>query len=146
MAKILVLYYSQTGNTEKMATAIAEAARNAGAEVELSYYVEAEELGSFDAVLVGAPTYHHDMPLEIKKLFEEAAKKGVNLKAKMGAVFGSFGWSGEAPKLVLEIMKNKFEMYVIESPLLLLYTPDDEGLEKCKALGKRVSESLIHPA
>jgi flavorubredoxin len=146
LAKILVLYYSQTGNTEKMAKAIAEAAQNGSVEVELSYFIEAEELGKFDAVIVGVPTYHHDMPMDMKRLFEKAARKNVNLKAKVGAVFVSYGWSGEAPKLVLEIMDKKFEMHVSEPPLLLKYTPDDEGLEKCRAFGKRISESLIRRA
>ena len=36
--------------------------------------------------------------------------QGISLKGKVGAVFGSYGWSGEAPKLILEIMKYKFEM------------------------------------
>jgi flavodoxin I len=143
MTKILVLYYSQTQNTEKMAEAVAEGAKNGNAEVELSYFVEAEDLGKYDAIIVGVPTYHHDMPQEMKSLFEDAAAKRVNLKGKIGASFGSFGWSGEAPKLVLEIMKNKFEMHVTEQPLLLMYTPDAKGLEACRALGKRVSESLI---
>lgn len=146
MTKILILYYSQTGNTEKMASAIAGAARNSGVEVELSYHVDSDELAGFDAVVIGVPTYHHDIPIDIKRLFEEASRKNVNLKARVGAVFGSFGWSGEAPKLVLEIMQNKFEMKVVEPPLLLKYTPDDEGLEKCRAFGKRISESLIRPA
>jgi flavodoxin I len=130
-----------------MANAIAEGAKSAGnAEVELDYHVDAEELGKFDAVLVGAPTYHHDMPLGTKKLFEEAAEKGISLKGKVGAVFGSYGWSGEAPKLVLEIMKNKFEMQVAEPPLLAKYVPDQNALNMCRNLGKRVAESLIHVA
>jgi flavorubredoxin len=147
MSKILVLYYSRTGNTEKMADAIAESARSAGnVEVELNYHVEAEELNKFDAVLVGAPTYHHDILMGTKIIFEEAAVKGISLKGKVGAAFGSCGWSGEAPKLVLEIMKNKFEMQVTEPPLLAKYAPDQDMLGKCRDLGKRVSESLIHAA
>jgi len=146
MAKLLVFYYSQTGNTEKMAKAIAEAAQNGSVEVELSYFIDAEELGNFDAVIVGVPTYHHDMPMDTKRLFEEAARRNVNLKAKVGAVFGSYGWSGEAPKLVLEIMEKKFEMNAPEPPLILRYTPDSDGLEKCRAFGKRISESLIRRA
>ncbi len=146
MARILVLYYSQTRNTEKMAEAVAEGAKNGKVEVELSYYIEAEELGKFDAVIVGVPTYHHDMPLDMKRLFEEVATKGISLKGKTGATFGSFGWSGEAPKLIIEIMKNKFEMRVTEQPLLLKYTPDEKGLDACRALGKHVSESLIRSA
>ena len=69
MSKILVLYYSRTGNTEKMARAVAEGARSAqGVEVELNYYVSPEELGGFDAILVGVATYHHDMPVSFKSL------------------------------------------------------------------------------
>jgi flavorubredoxin len=147
MVKVLVLYYSRTGNTEKMAKAVAEGAKSAGnVQVELSYFVDAEELGGFGAVLVGTPTYHHDMPVDIKMLFEEAAARGVNLKGKIGVAFGSYGWSGEAPKYVLEIMKNKFQMRVTEPLLLTKYLPDQNTLEMCRALGKRVSESLIHPA
>lgn len=144
MAKILVLYYSRTGNTEKMAKAVVEGAKSAGtADVELSYFVEAEDLGKFDAVLVGTSTYHHDMPIDIKKLFEEAAAQGIDLKGKTAAAFGSYGWSGEAPKLVLEIMKNKFEMNAAEPPLLAKYVPDQKTLDQCKALGKKISESLM---
>jgi flavodoxin I len=147
VSKILVFYYSRTGNTEKMAEAVVEGAKSVGnVEVELSYHVDAEDLSSFDAVLLGAPTYHHDMPIDMKNLFEEAAVKGVTLKGKVGAAFGSYGWSGEAPKLLLEIMKNKFEMQVIEPPLLAKYVPDENMLDKCRDFGRRVSETLMHQA
>jgi flavodoxin I len=145
MSKILVLYYSQSGNTGKMAKAVAEGAKNAGnPDVELNYHVEAEELANFDAILMGAPTYHHDMPIDMKRLFEEAAVKDISLKDKVGAAFGSYGWSGEAPNLLLEIMKNKFEMQVIEPPLLAKYVPDENMLDTCRDFGRRVSETLIH--
>lgn len=145
MPKILTLYYSRTGNTEKMAKAIAEGIKTVqGVEVELSYYVNPEMLANYDAILVGVPTYHHDMTVDMKKLFEEAALKIVNLKGKIGAAFGSYGWSGEAPKLVLEIMKNKFEMQVVEPPLLIKYAPDQNGLDKCREFGKEIAERLMH--
>jgi flavorubredoxin len=144
MARLLVLYYSRTGNTEKMAKAVAEGARSvAGTEVELKYYMPVEELAAYDAIMVGVATYHHDMPVNFKSYFEEAAVKNVNVKGKTGAAFGSYEWSGEAPKLILEILKNKFEMNVTEPPLSIKYTPDQAGLDKCFALGKRVAESLI---
>jgi flavorubredoxin len=147
MPKILVLYYSRSGNTEKMANAIAEGARSvASTEVQVEYHVDVEDLNKFDAVIVGTPTYHHEMPMDVKQLFEEVAEKGIMLKGKTGAAFGSYGWSGEAPKLVLEIMKNRFEMRVTEPPLLVKYTPDESSLNMCQSLGKRVSESLIQQA
>jgi flavorubredoxin len=145
MAKILILYYSRTGNTEKMAKAVAEGVRTVPkVEVELNYYVAPETLSNFDAIIVGIPTYHHNMTVDIKMLFEEAAVRNVNLKGKIGASFGSYGWSGEAPKLVLEIMKNKFEMQVTEPPLLIKYKPDQTGLENCKEFGKKIAERLMH--
>jgi len=143
--KILILYYSRTGNTEKMAKAVAEGANAIqGVEVELNYYVTPEALGNFDVIIVGTPTYHHEMTIDMKRLFEEAAAKDINLKGKIGAAFGSYGWSGEAPKLVIEIMKNKFQMQITEPPLLIKYTPDQNGLEKCRDLGRKIAERLMH--
>ena len=147
MKKLLVLYYSRSGNTEKMANAIAEAAQSSGnVEVKLTYHIDAHELTSFDAVVVGAPTYNHALPVDFKNLFEEAGALGLSLKGKVGAAFGSYGWSGEAPKLVLEIMKNRFEMQVLEPPLLAKYGPDQTALDACKDLGKKISETLKNTA
>ena len=130
-----------------MAKAVVEGAKSVGnMEVELSYHVDAEDLSRFDAILVGAPTYNHEMPLDMERLFEDAAAKGISLKDKVGAAFGSYGWSGEAPKYLLEIMKNKFEMRMVEQPLLAKYAPDEKTLDKCRDLGRRVSETLMHQA
>ena len=127
-----------------MANAVAEGARNTGTSyVELSFHIRAEDLAQFDAIILGAPTYHHDMPIDMKKLFEESAVKGINLKGKLGAAFGSYGWSGEAPKLLIEIMKNKFEMNIPIPPLLAKYEPDENMLDKCRILGRTISETLI---
>jgi flavorubredoxin len=130
-----------------MAEAVAEGAKAVhGVEVELNYHVSSENLSNFDAIAVGVPTYHHDMTMDIKNLWEEAAAKSINLKGKIGAAFGSYGWSGEAPRLVLEIMKNKFEMQTIEPPLLIKYAPDHNGIEKCREFGKKIAKRLMHGA
>jgi flavodoxin I len=130
-----------------MAKAVAEGARRVtGTEVELNYYTPVEELADYDAIIFGVATYHHDMPVSFKSYFEDVAVKKVSLKGKTGAAFGSYGWSGDAPKLVLEILRNKFEMNVTEPPLSVKYSPDEASLEKCVMLGRRVAESLIHKA
>ncbi len=127
-----------------MAKAVAEGAKATGkAHVELSYFVEADDLNGFDAVLVGVPTYHHDIPIDIKMLFEEAAARSVGLKGKVGATFGSFGWSGEAPKLVEEIIRNRFQMTVAQQPILTKYEPNLRTLEACRALGIKIAETLM---
>jgi flavodoxin I len=130
-----------------MAEAVVEGAKSVGnVDVELSFHVDVEDLSGFDAVIVGVPTYNHEMPLDMERLFEDAAAKGISLKDKVGGAFGSYGWSGEAPKFILEIMKNKFEMLVVEQPLLAQYAPDEKTLDKCRELGKQVSETLMHQA
>jgi len=141
--KVLILYYSRTGNTEKMAKAMAEGAKSVrGVEVDLRIHATPEELSKADAIIMGMPTYHHDMTSDMKKLLEDIAVKGINLKGKIGATFGSYGWSGEAPRFTLEVMENKFEMKVLKPPLLIKYTPDEKGLEECRRLGKNVAEQI----
>ncbi len=143
MAKLLVLYDSQTGNTEKMAKAVAEGARSIpGVDIDLKYYAEPKELAQADAIIVGAPTYYHDITLPIKQMLEEAAKAGVQLKGKIGATVGSYGWSGEAPQNVLEILKNRFGMKTNEPPITVLYEPKQAQLDQCKELGKRIAQQI----
>jgi len=143
LAKLLILYDSQTGNTEKMAEAVAEGARSvANVEVIEKYYARPEELAEAAAIVFGSPTYYHDMTVPIKQMLEEAAKANTQLKGKIGAAFGSYGWSGEAPQLILEILKNRFGMKTIEPPLTVIYTPNQAKLEECQKLGKAVAEKI----
>jgi len=144
LAKLLILYDSQTGNTEKMAEAVAEGARSvANVEVTVKYYARPEELAEASAIIFGSPTYYHDMTLPIKQMLEEAARANVQLKGKIGAAFGSYGWSGEAPQLILEILKNKFGMKTLEPVLTVLYTPNQAKLEECRKLGRSVAEKTV---
>ena len=143
MAKLLVVYDSQTGNTEKMAQAVAEGARSVQeVEVEIKYYAGLDEFAEAAAIVIGAPTYYHDITLPIKQMLEETAKAGAKLQSKIGAAFGSYGWSGEAPRQVLEILKNRFGMKTVEPPITVLYSPNAAKLEECRKLGKNVAEKI----
>ncbi len=144
MLKLLIVYYSQTGNTEKMARAIEEGAKSVvGIAVDVKYFVRPEELAEADAIIFGMPTYYHDIGIDMKNLLEGASKQEINLKDKVGAAFGSYGWSGEAPNMLLEIMKNRFQMDVMEPALRIKYNPDKNGLEECRKLGKTVAEKIL---
>jgi len=143
MVKLLILFDSQTGNTERMAEAIAEGARTVhGVEVVVKYYARPEELAEAAAIIFGSPTYYHDITLPIKQVLEETSRANVLLKGKIGAAFGSYGWSGEAPKLILEILKNRFGMKALEPPINALYKPNEAQLEECQRLGKKVAEKI----
>jgi flavodoxin I len=143
MKKVLVLYYSRSGNTEKMAKAVMEGAQGVNdTVVDLTYHLDgASELAGYDAILVGAPTYRKEMPIDFKNLFQEAAEKGINLKGKIGAAFGSYGWDGTAPAQVVELMQA-LGMVVSELPLLAKYIPDKAVLDACIDLGRRIAETL----
>jgi len=143
LAKLLILYDSQTGNTEKMAEAVAEGARSvANVEVVVKYYARPEELGEAAAIVFGSPTYYHDMTLPIKQMLEEAAKANIQLQDKVGAAFGSYGWSGEAPQLILEILRNRFGMQTMEPGLASLYTPNQAKLDECRKLGRTIAQKI----
>lgn len=147
MLKLLIVYYSQTGNTEKMAKAVEEGAKSVvGINVEMKYFVRPEELAEADAIIFGMPTYYHEIGIDMKNLLEAVSKEEIDLRGKVGAAFGSYGWSGEAPNMLVEIMKNKFGMDVIEPPIRIKYNPDEEGLEECRKLGKTVAEKIVKTA
>jgi len=147
MKKLLILYYSRSGNTEKMANALSEGAKIVpDVSVEISYHVEASDLSAYDAIAVGAPTYRKEIPVDFKNLFDEAAQKGITLKGKIAATFGSYGWSGEAPKMLQDIMTEQFGMQAPMEPLLAKYIPDQAALDASKDLGRKIAETLMNQA
>jgi flavodoxin len=146
MSRILILYHSRSGNTEQMAMAVAEGAISVpGTQAELNYYVPPEELMDFDAVLVEAAAYRHDVPVAFKNYFEEAAVKNVILKGKVGEVSGHT--DGVARPLYWFL---RYEEQVGHGSNLAAFVSsiyaDQAGPEKCFALGRRVAESLIDKA
>jgi flavodoxin I len=145
--KVLIVYYSQTGNTEKMARAVEEGVKSVvGVNVEMKYFARPEELAEADAIILGVPTYYHEIGIDMRNLLEGVSKEEIDLSGKVGAAFGSYGWSGEAPNMLIEIMKNKFGMDVVEPALRIKYNPDEAGLEECRKLGKTVAEKIVKTA
>jgi flavodoxin len=60
MAKVLVVYYSRTGNTKKMALGIEEGIREEGVDVVVKDVkdIKVEELLEYDGIIIGSPTYY----------------------------------------------------------------------------------------
>lgn len=142
MARAIIVYDSRTGNTEIMAKAIEEGMRAAGIDVVSKRTVKASEddLKGVDAVVLGAPTYHKDMIGSMKTFLFEMEK--VDLKGKVGAAFGSYGWSGESVQMMTDTMKHIFGMDVLEPGLKILRRPEYEDLEKCREFGRRIAEKI----
>lgn len=142
MAQAIIVYGTRSGNTEKMAKAIEEEMRKAGAEVlsKRTVNAKADDLTNVDAVVLGAPTYHHDLIQSMKTFLFEMEK--AELQGKVGAAFGSYGWSGESVQMMTDTMKHIFGMNVIEPGLKVLRRPDEGGLEGCKDFGRKIAGKM----
>jgi NAD(P)H dehydrogenase (quinone) len=91
MAKALVIYYSRSGNTKKMAQLISEGIKEEGVEAVLKDVkdVFAQELLNYDGIIVGSPTYYGSMAAELKRLFDDSVVFHGKLEGKIGAAFAS---------------------------------------------------------
>lgn len=91
MAKVLICYYSQTGNTEKMAQIITDAMKEANLSVNLKSVedTKVDDLLDYDCIVIGSPTYYGSMAWPIKKFLDESIKYHGRLKGKVGGAFSS---------------------------------------------------------
>ncbi len=143
--RIVLLYISPHGNTEKMANALLEGARKDGLEVICQSVARLSErelrdlLETGDALVFGVPTINRDVPKPIWDLL--ALFSTVKMKTNMAAVFGSYGWSGEACKLVEDRLKG-MGFKLIGEPVRAMFKPTEEVLEQCRQLGCAVSETV----
>ncbi len=141
MAKLAIIYGTGFGNTGIMAKAIEEGAKSGGLEVIIKKVDGATpaDVEKADAVAIGLPTYKGaGMPTVIKYV-DSLAKSP--LKGKVGTAFGSYGWSGEGPIVIANMLKG-YGMNVIEPPLRIKRIPEKEGIEECKKLGKTIADRL----
>ena len=92
MAKVLIVYDSKTGNTEKMALAVAKGAEHVrGTEVTVKKASQTtlDDLLAADAIIMGSPTYYGQMSAKLKALIDESVKIHEKLAGKVGAAFTS---------------------------------------------------------
>jgi flavodoxin I len=141
MPKVVVIYLSTSGNTKKMADAIAEGARSRNVDAEIMNFHEAriEEIKAADAIAIGSSTFYYKMLPPMEKFIESLEKAKV--ADKVGAAFGSYGWSGEAPVMIAEKMRA-LGMKVIDPVLRIQYEPAEKDLEECKRLGKDIAAKV----
>jgi flavorubredoxin len=143
--KVLVFYISPHGSTEKMAQALVAGAARDGIEVDSHHIVGLSDnelrdlMEEADALVFGVPTINRDVP---KPMWDVLAYLStIKLKTNIAAVFGSYGWSGEACKMVEERLKG-MGFKLVADPLRAVFTPTADLLEQCKALGAAVSEEV----
>jgi len=155
LPKILVVYDSETGNTEKMAHAVAEGAQKVkGVDVTVKKVdrVKLEDLMEADGIIMGSPTYYGQMSAKMKGLIDESEKIHGKLKGKVGAAFTSAGGtaSGAETTLLSILQAMLIHGMIIQGRSeskhygpAAVEAPNQEELETCKETGKRTAQLVL---
>ena len=152
MSRILVVYHSRTGNTAKMADAVASGAKSAGADVVLKKVSDAtlEDMLGADGIIMGSPTYYGQMAAEIKQLFDGSTEIRGRLENKIGAAFTSSGSpdGGNQTALLSMLMAMMIHgMIIVGDPMssgghygaIAVGEPGAAALDACRQIGSRVA-------
>ncbi len=143
--KVLIIYDTMWKSTEKMAKAITEGVLAEGVEaklfrVNLSDWTELmAEIMEAKGLILGSSTLNNNM-LPTMAGFT-TYMKGLKPRKKIGAAFGSFGWSGEAVKYLSQILEE-MGTELVHQGLKVKYVPNAKALEDCKELGKLVAKKV----
>ena len=143
MNKIAVIFWSQTGNTEQMAQAVAAGAKEAGAEAVLLHVSEIgeDEAAGYDRLALGCPAMGAEVleETEFEPFFTALAPK---LGGKRVALFGSYGWGdGQWMRDWVQRADEAGAYIVHDAGLMVHETPDDAGLADCRALGAALAKA-----
>ncbi len=153
MAKVLITYYSSSGNTKTMAQKIEATIKKEGVETVLKKVedVDAGNLISYDGIVIGSPTYYGTMAWQVKKLLDESICHHGNLKGKVGGAFSSAANVGGGNETTVNDILNALlihGMIIQGEPKgdhygpVAIGAPDKRSLDCCERLGKNIA-SLV---
>ena len=144
--RVFIPYVSAYHNTGDLAEEIGKGIQSAG-DFEIDVCdIETMQLEDIDAkmakasgVLIGCPTINQNILLQVYQLF--AIISPLRDKGKIGAGFGSYGWSGEAEKLIHGNLEN-LKLKVMGEGLFIKFSPHDEEIKKCHEFGRKFAEKI----
>ena len=153
MHRMIVLYHSRTGNTEKMARAVAEGAVAAGAEAVTAKVesFKAEHLKDYGAIAIGSPTYYGAMAAEVKRLIDESVRLHGSLDGRVGGAFASSANVGGGNETTIMGILQAMLIHgmVVQGAHVgdhygpvAVGTPDQRALDECRALGRRMARLM----
>ncbi len=152
MTKILIVYDSKTGNTEKMASVIAEGAKRIESTkvvVKRADQTETKDLVNADAIVMGSPTYYGGMSGKLKSLIDESVRVHGKLDGKVGAAFTSSGGTATGAETTL---LSILQAMLVHGMIVQGRSDDkhygaaavgqskDKDIESCRDLGERVAK------
>ena len=123
MAEIVIVYDSLRGNTKRIVEVMSELFTGAGHQVKAlkPKEVEVADVEAADFLLIGGPTYHKKLINTMEQALFKLEK--ADLKGKPGAVFASFGWSGESLGILEDTVKNLYGMDLKVDGIKVKQTP-----------------------
>lgn len=145
--RVTIAYDTMWQSTRLMAEAIADGIRDVLPAYEVKLMNAAKddkndiltEMFRSRAILVGSPTVNNGYTYAIAGLLE--MMKGMKLKKKLGAAFGSYGWSGEGAKQIAEHLATAGLNVSVEG-YRTPWVPDEEALAQCRAFGQEFAKQL----
>jgi len=150
MAKGIVVYYSRSGNTKKMAEIIAKSMNDNGLPTECKSVdkTSVEDMTAADAIVMGSPTYYGQMAPQLMQLLTDSVSKHGQLAGKVGGAFASsanIGGGNETTILgILEAMLIH-GMIIPGEPLgdhygpVSINSPDQRVESQCVKAGKKIA-------
>jgi len=151
--KVLVAYYTRTGNTQAMAEIITEGLEESGLEVDLKEVVNVnvDSLIDYNGIIIGTPVYYGSMAAEIKKLIDDSVKYHGKLDGKIGGAFASSANIGGGNETaILDIINAMLihGMIVQGDPKgdhygpVAIRKPDERATGNCERFAERFTELL----
>lgn len=145
--QVTLIYDTMWDATKKMAESIAEGIKSVDPTLNIKLFNVGKadkndvisEVFKSKLIVAGSSTINKGILSAMASTIE--IMKGLRFKNKKAAGFGSYGWSGESPKIMTNHLKDcGFE--VVEDGLGVLWQPDIEALEICKNYGQKLAKSL----
>ncbi len=143
--QITIIYDTMWNSTRLMAEAIAEGITQQDTEVKVKLMNAAKEdkndviteIFKSKAILMGAPTVNNGYLYSLGGLLEMV--KGLKFKNKKAAAFGSYGWSGEAVKLLTGHLKDA-GFVIMNDGIRQLWVPEEQNLQECISYGRQIAD------
>lgn len=133
--KSIIVYWSGTGNTEAMAQAVYEGAKEAGGDVKLCNVAQVGDISEYDVLMLGCPAMGAE-ELESEEFEPFFSSIEGNINGKKIGLFGSYDWGdGEWMRTWQERVQNVGGIMLADG-IIANNEPDDEAIDACKSLGR----------
>jgi flavorubredoxin len=143
--KAIIIYETMWDSTRMMARAIYSGLIEEGISVKMMDLknnhrsdIMAEALDA-RALVIGSPTLNNEIMPAVADIL--TYMKGLKPRNRIGAAFGSYGWSGEAVKRINQFFEE-MQFSIVDDGLRIKYVPTGEALTSCEALGRKIGAAI----